>query len=89
MEINLAWIKDPKTGVASVSLTNFCIATLFLLVAGGLNLAGITKDTSLAVEYFGISSALYFGRAMSINGKDYNSTSNNEETQENSKKEKK
>jgi len=66
MRINFPWIIDPKTKAGSVSLTNLMISILFLLVAGSLNLAGLTANTSLAVEYFTASAALYFGRNLNL-----------------------
>lgn len=73
MRINLPFILDPLTKQPSVSLTNLAISILFLLVSASLDLAGKVKDTSIAVEYFGISSALYFSRRMTINGRTYSS----------------
>lgn len=71
MKIKLAWVEDPITKKVSVSLTNFVLSLVFLLVAGVLNLMGKTKDTSIATEYFGISSALYFGRRINLKGNKY------------------
>jgi len=67
--LNLPWVVDPKSREASVSLTNFVLSVLFLLIAGGLYLGGLTKDTSLAVEYFGLSASLYWGRKFTTNKK--------------------
>jgi len=47
------------------------ISTLFLLVVGTLEVAGIIKETGLALEYFGISAALYFGRSLNFGGKSF------------------
>jgi len=81
MKVNLPFVVDPLTDKPSVSLTNLVISVLFLLVASGLDLAGKVKDTSSAVEYFGISSALYFGRRININGRDFSSESENDNEQ--------
>jgi hypothetical protein len=43
------------------------------VVAASLNLAGVVKDTSIAVEYFGMSAALYFGRKFSFKGQAFES----------------
>lgn len=79
MKINLPFILDPITKKPSVSLTNLAISIFFLLVSASLDLAGKVKDTSIATEYFGISSALYFSRRISINGRNYSSESEEEE----------
>lgn len=78
MQLDILWIVDPKTKEPSVSLTNLVLAIVFLLTAGALNLAGVVQTTSIALEYFGLASALYFGRRMNINGKTYDSQSNNQ-----------
>jgi hypothetical protein len=69
--IKLAYIQDPITKQPSVSLTNLVISLVFLLVAGGLDLAGKVKGTSIALEYFGVSAALYFSRRINVNGKSF------------------
>lgn len=71
MNVRLAFVEDPVTNKPSVSLTNLVLSILFLLVAGGLDLAGITKGTSIALEYFGVSSALYFSRRINLNGRNF------------------
>ncbi len=68
MKLNFPWIVDPDTKKQSVSVTNFVLSIFFLLVAASLNLAGVVKDTSIAVEYFGMSAALYFGRRFNFKG---------------------
>jgi len=75
MQIKLPFVLDPATKKPSVSLTNLMISTVFLLVAAGLDLSGKVKDTSIALEYFGVSSALYFSRRISINGREFTSES--------------
>lgn len=73
--IKLAYIQDPISKLPSVSLTNLVISLIFLLVAGGLDLAGKVKGTSIALEYFGVSAALYFSRRININGKGFTAES--------------
>jgi hypothetical protein len=73
--IKLAYIQDPITKQPSVSLTNLTISTVFLLVAAGLDLAGKVKGTSIALEYFGVSAALYFSRRINVNGKSFTAES--------------
>lgn len=75
MKVSLPFVLDPITKKASVSLTNLVISILFLLVAAAMDLAGKVKDTSIALEYFGISSALYFSRRVNINGRNFSSES--------------
>lgn len=70
MKLNLPFIQDPITKLPSVSLTNLIISILFLLTAAGLDLAGKVKGTSIALEYFGVSAALYFSRRISVNGRE-------------------
>lgn len=75
MKVSIPFVLDPITKKASVSLTNLVISILFLLVAAAMDLAGKVKDTSIALEYFGISSALYFSRRVNINGRSFSSES--------------
>jgi hypothetical protein len=73
--IKLAYIQDPISKQPSVSLTNLVLSTIFLLVAAGLDLAGKVKGTSIALEYFGVSAALYFSRRINVNGKSFTAES--------------
>lgn len=82
MKLKLAWIVDPKTNKSSVSLTNFCLSVAFLLIVGSLQVAGKINDTGLAVEYFGLSCALYFGRKFSFAGKTFEPESVEEKDEE-------
>lgn len=79
MQLKLPFIQDPITKKPSVSLTNLVISILFLLVAGALDLAGKVKGTSVALEYFGVSSALYFSRRINLNGRSFSSESEKSE----------
>jgi hypothetical protein len=71
MKVKLPFVQDPVTKQPSVSLTNLVLSTLFLLVAASLDLAGKVKGTSIALEYFGVSSALYFSRRINLNGRSF------------------
>jgi len=62
------FIQDPKTGERSVSLTILILATTCMTVAVGLDLAGISKGTGMASEWFLGASALYFGRKFTNKG---------------------
>jgi len=71
MKLKLPFVQDPITKLPSVSLSNLVISILFLLIAAGLDLAGKVKGTSIALEYFGVSAALYFSRRINVNGRDF------------------
>jgi hypothetical protein len=75
MKVTIPFVLDPITKKASVSLTKLVISILFLLVSAALDLAGKVRDTSIALEYFGVSSALYFSRRININGRSFSSES--------------
>lgn len=75
MKLKIPFVQDPITKVPSVSLTNLVISILFLLVAASLDLAGKVKGTSIALEYFGVSSALYFSRRINLNGRSFSAES--------------
>lgn len=70
---------DPKDGKPSVSLTVLWLSIAYLLTLGVLQAMGKVNDTGVAMEFFGISSALYFGRRVSFGGKDYSANNNDEE----------
>lgn len=69
--MKIPFIEDPKSGQQSVSLTVLILSTLVVLVAFGLNIAGVVDSTSISLEFFAISASLYFGRNMGINGRTY------------------
>lgn len=73
--IKLAFIQDPISKLPSVSLTNLVLSILLLLIATGLDLAGKVKGTSIALEYFGVSAALYFSRRINVNGRTFTAES--------------
>lgn len=62
--INVPMVKDPKTGIGSVSLTLVLISSIMVilgLVGKWSGRLGIV-DIHNALEFFYASSALYFGR---------------------------
>lgn len=65
------WVKDPSTGLKSVSLTILIVSFTAVIVAGSLNMAGVVATTSLFTEIFYASTALYFGRKMTVNNKNF------------------
>jgi hypothetical protein len=75
MKLKIPFVQDPITKTPSVSLSNLVISVLFLLVAASLDLAGKVKGTSIALEYFGVSSALYFSRRINLNGRSFSAES--------------
>lgn len=79
MKLKLPTFQDPLTKQPSVSLTNLVVSILLLLIATGLDLAGKVKGTSIVLEYFGVSSALYFSRRININGREFSSESDKKE----------
>lgn len=56
------YAKDPKDNTPSVSLTILWISVVYLLTLGVLQVLGKVTETGIAMEFFGMSSALYFGR---------------------------
>jgi enamine deaminase RidA (YjgF/YER057c/UK114 family) len=73
MNFNLPWVKDPKDGSASVSLTMLAVSFIAVLIAAGLQMADVIKDTSVVLELFYGNLALYFGRRFSVNNKNFSS----------------
>lgn len=71
------FIERPKEN-QSTSLTILILSMILVVIAFALNISGVVENTSIALEFFGISSALYFGRNMSINGKSYTAVTNTE-----------
>ena len=60
------YAKDPKTGQYSVSLTILWISVVFLITMGVLQALGKVQDINMSMEFFGISSGLYFGRRVNF-----------------------
>lgn len=58
----MIWPTDPKTGQPSVSLGILLLATLVMVIAVGINIAGYAKSTDLVVEFWLGSAGLYWGR---------------------------
>lgn len=68
MDLKKMWIKDPKTGEESVSLTLVIVSATVCFIAAGLEMAGLIKTVSICFEMFGASCGLYWGRRFG-NGK--------------------
>lgn len=62
MDLKKIWIIDPVSGQASISLTLLVLSSLLCVIAMGLEMSGVISNTSMSFEFFGASSALYFGR---------------------------
>lgn len=69
----MAWMIDPKTKEASVSLTILIISLILLIIAGGLQVAKVVESVSIFPEMFYSSLALYFGRKMNVSNKLFSS----------------
>lgn len=67
--IPMPLIRDPKTGMGSVSLTLLFISSLYVQVGliGKYSKLLEGVDVSQAINWFLIASGLYFGRTMSKN----------------------
>lgn len=61
MKVDLLWIQEPKTKEPSTSLTLVVLSALILIVAIGLEMSGLVKNTSMCFEFFGASCGLHFG----------------------------
>lgn len=70
MDISALMISDPKTGEKSVSLSLLMITFFLIVLAGGLEIAGVIKSTGVFLELFMTNAGLYFGRRLTFaNGK--------------------
>ena len=70
MKIKLAWIVDPFKKRESVSLTNFVLSVICIIIFGTLHVTGkLKQEPSFFIEYFGISAALFFGHSLNIGGR--------------------
>lgn len=67
------WIKDPKDKSKSVSLTLLVASFVGLLIASGLEIAGVVETTSGLSELFYSTVALYFGRRFKVNTREFES----------------
>lgn len=64
------YLKDPKTGKRSVSLTIVWISLTFLIFTGILDVLGKVQGTSIALEFFLVACSLYWGRRVSFSKTD-------------------
>jgi hypothetical protein len=67
------WVIDPVTKEPSVSLTILTVAFTAVVVAGAFEMTGVVKSTSIFLELFFSSAALYFGRRFSFKGQNFSS----------------
>jgi len=67
------WLKDPKDGSPSVTLTILILFTVLLAVAAMFQVFGKVNNTSCLMEIFFSTSALYLGRRLNFGGKTYSS----------------
>lgn len=67
------YLKDPVTGIVSVSLT--FLVTSFILVVGFSvsNILGYSKDPGPVMDLFYACAALYFGRRVQVGSKTFSS----------------
>jgi hypothetical protein len=75
MDLSKIWVADPKTKEPSVSLTMLVSSFVIALIACGLHMAKVVENISSVTELFYATTALYFGRRFSMNGKTYSSES--------------
>ena len=65
------YLKDPKTGEQSVTLT-FTIISFILLTGFSISsVLGYSEEPGPLMELFYASAALYFGRRFNVNGKTF------------------
>lgn len=75
------YLKDPTTGLPSVSLTFLVISFVLLVGFSTANVLEYAKDPGPFLELFYACAALYFGRRVSIGNKSF--SINNKDTQSN------
>lgn len=76
------YLKDPSTGLPSVSLTFLMIS---FLLAAGFSIASVldqSKNPGPLMELFYACAALYFGRKMNIGGKNFSGKEDSSGTSE-------
>lgn len=75
--VPLPLLRDPKSGMASVSLTMMLLSFLVCIVGLIGKLAGPLDGINLseALTLFGVTASLYFGRNLSIGSKNSNGDS--------------
>lgn len=77
------FISDPSNnGQPSATLTFTCIALVCCVVAGFLEAFGKVKTTSLFLELFMTTSAMYLGRRFSFKGKNIEMMQNTKKEEE-------
>lgn len=80
--MNIPFVKDPVTGAESVTLTLTIVAFLATLVMGVLESIGKVQSTSILLELFWGTAAMYLGRRWAFKGKNVESSSNSQEKSE-------
>lgn len=65
------WMKDPKDGKPSITLTFTTVSFILLIIGCGLEMAGLTKGTSQLFELFGGNLAAYVGRRVTWGTKSF------------------
>lgn len=73
------WLPRPSDD-KSVTLTFCVVFGAALLVAAGLEVAGVTKGTSILLEAFVGCLATYLGRKLQFKGQTYSSDNNQGES---------
>jgi uncharacterized membrane protein (UPF0136 family) len=77
------YFTDPVQDKPSVSLTMGIVSSLILITAGILQIAGKTSGIGPFMEMFWGSWALYFGRRLGMNGKNFESSKEEKEEKPN------
>lgn len=74
--IALPLLRDPRTGVSSITLTMMVVSFLFCLMGllQKLNSTDLDVDMSQALTLLGITSTLYLGRKLSTDDNSTNSS---------------
>ena len=76
-DIKIPWIEDPKIKKPSVSLSLLSISFVVTVIAGLLQVLGLTESTSIFVELTLTTAGLYFGRNINFKGDKYGPNKNN------------
>lgn len=63
--IPIPLVHDPVRKEPSASLTLVVLSSFVVLVNIGLDLSGVAKESNMTIEFFLISTGLYFGRSFS------------------------
>lgn len=67
----MLWVTDPVTKNKSVSLTMLMLSGVLIITFGILQIFGKVQSVGPFDNMFWSSAALYFGRRLGINGKNY------------------